>query len=42
MKFYDIMIKQIRVKSIQDVLLLLFKLAIIIVLADRAYESLRY
>jgi hypothetical protein len=42
MKFYDFMTKQIRVKSIKDVLVLLFKLAIIIVIADRAYEAIRY
>ena len=42
MKLYDFMIKQIRVKSIKDVLVLLFKLAIIIVIADRAYEAIRF
>jgi hypothetical protein len=42
MKLYDVIIKQIRVKSITDVLVLLFKLAIIIVIADRAYEAIRY
>lgn len=42
MKLIDSMIKQIRVKSIVDVLLLLFKAAIIIVLADGTDGAIRY
>ena len=42
MKLIDSMIKQIRVKSINDVLVLLFKAAIIIIIADRVHEASRY
>jgi len=42
MKFYEFMIKQIRIKSITDVLLLVVKAAIIIIIADRVYEATRY
>ena len=42
MRFFDFIIKQIRVKSIKDLLLLFLKLAIIFIIADRAYENIRY